>query len=288
MEQSKNDLSENPKFINGQPPVSNENVDWEMIGKRILTRRISLNMSQEELADLLKTSKQNISKYENGVIKSTKPEILAMILKFAHALSCSIEFLKGTVNQPNQLLIDKNGKILSPESFSFLTKERQDEFQKQYNKKQSLKLEKYRALKGRLFKKLKTRNIVNTERLSEPKLCIQADNNGDFIVYDPLYPEKGYSHLGNIKHFMEAQHNEVFIDHRSEMRALLNETMSDKFGDYKLIKLFLQNYSKLDSAFIETCLKINEVLPNKKPDDFDKLKKSLESILKKTIGDKTL
>ena len=54
------------------------------IGKRIKQRRESLGMTQTTLADLVGTTKQNIYKYENGIISnipSDKVEAIAAALK---------------------------------------------------------------------------------------------------------------------------------------------------------------------------------------------------------------
>ena len=53
-------------------------------GERIRSRREALGMTQTELADALSTTKQNIYKYENGIISnipSDKIEAMAEILK---------------------------------------------------------------------------------------------------------------------------------------------------------------------------------------------------------------
>lgn len=58
------------------------------VGERIKKRRESLGMSQTELATAAKTSKQNIYKYENGIISnipSDKIEIIASVLKVSPA-----------------------------------------------------------------------------------------------------------------------------------------------------------------------------------------------------------
>lgn len=51
------------------------------IGKRIKQRRIELNMTQEELGDLLWLNKSTIQRYENGKISSIKIPVLHAMAK---------------------------------------------------------------------------------------------------------------------------------------------------------------------------------------------------------------
>lgn len=71
-------------------------------GERIRSRREALGMTQTELADALSTTKQNIYKYENGVISnipSDKIEAMAEILKTTPAYLMGWE--EETVLPPN-------------------------------------------------------------------------------------------------------------------------------------------------------------------------------------------
>lgn len=71
-------------------------------GERIRSRREALGMTQTELADALSTTKQNIYKYENGIISnipSDKVEAMAEILKTTPAYLMGWE--EETVLPPN-------------------------------------------------------------------------------------------------------------------------------------------------------------------------------------------
>lgn len=71
-------------------------------GERIRSRREALGMTQTELADALSTTKQNIYKYENGIISnipSGKIEAMAEILKTTPAYLMGWE--EETVLPPN-------------------------------------------------------------------------------------------------------------------------------------------------------------------------------------------
>lgn len=71
-------------------------------GERIRSRREALGMTQTELADALSTAKQNIYKYENGIISnipSDKIEAMAEILKTTPAYLMGWE--EETVLPPN-------------------------------------------------------------------------------------------------------------------------------------------------------------------------------------------
>ena len=71
-------------------------------GERIRSRREALGMTQTELADALSTTKQNIYKYENGIISnipSDKIEAMAEILKTTPAYLMGWE--EETVLPPN-------------------------------------------------------------------------------------------------------------------------------------------------------------------------------------------
>lgn len=71
-------------------------------GDRIRSRREALGMTQTELADALSTTKQNIYKYENGIISnipSDKIEAMAEILKTTPAYLMGWE--EETVLPPN-------------------------------------------------------------------------------------------------------------------------------------------------------------------------------------------
>ena len=62
------------------------------IGKRIKARRLELGLTQTELADRLKTTKQTIYKYEKGVVTNLPSD---RIEQLSDALECSPAYLMG-------------------------------------------------------------------------------------------------------------------------------------------------------------------------------------------------
>jgi len=63
-----------------------------VIGKRIRARRVSVDMSQEELAKKLSLSFQQVQKYEKGMNRVAA----SRLIEVANVLGCdSVSFLKG-------------------------------------------------------------------------------------------------------------------------------------------------------------------------------------------------
>ena len=62
------------------------------IGTRIKDRRKQLGLTQDELADKVKTTKQAIYKYEKGIVTNLPSD---KIEKLAAALDCSPGYLMG-------------------------------------------------------------------------------------------------------------------------------------------------------------------------------------------------
>ena len=62
------------------------------IGKRIKYRRKQLGLTQDELADRLKTTKQTIYKYEKEIVTNLPSD---RIEQLANALDCSPGYLMG-------------------------------------------------------------------------------------------------------------------------------------------------------------------------------------------------
>jgi len=67
-------------------------------GTRIYQRRRALEMSQEELAELVGTSQKQISKYEHGVNDATG-DVLASL---ARALETTTDYLLGLTDDPSR------------------------------------------------------------------------------------------------------------------------------------------------------------------------------------------
>jgi len=70
-------------------------MDYKSIGKRIKERRKELGLSQEDLAEILRCKKQNISEYELGKRKGLNLKKLEQI---AQALNIDISYLLGYEN----------------------------------------------------------------------------------------------------------------------------------------------------------------------------------------------
>lgn len=62
------------------------------IGEKIQKRRKELNMTQVDLANKLKTTKQTIGKYEHGIVTNIP---LNKVIELAKALECEPEYLTG-------------------------------------------------------------------------------------------------------------------------------------------------------------------------------------------------
>lgn len=82
------------------------------IGERIHFLRKQQNLTQVELASQVKTSPQNIYKYEKGIIKDIP---LSKVHALASALQTSPAYLLGHVSLPLDINIDEQ-KILSKPS----------------------------------------------------------------------------------------------------------------------------------------------------------------------------
>lgn len=68
------------------------NIKNNDIGKKLKTLRISLNLTQEELAQKLSIKRETIHKYENGIIKNIKYETIE---KLAKIFNVTPQFLLG-------------------------------------------------------------------------------------------------------------------------------------------------------------------------------------------------
>lgn len=64
-------------------------INWALIGKRIRSKRLQYNLTQEQLAEYANTSNIYICKIENGTANPT----LEMLLKLCAALDCSISYI---------------------------------------------------------------------------------------------------------------------------------------------------------------------------------------------------
>lgn len=64
-------------------------VNWTLIGKRIKHRRIKLKLTQEQLAEKVRTSNIYICRIESGMACPT----LTILLHICRALGCSISYL---------------------------------------------------------------------------------------------------------------------------------------------------------------------------------------------------
>ena len=66
--------------------------DLKTIGDRVKYKRIKLNMTQEDVANIVKVSKQTIQKYENNIITNIPSDRIELLAK---ALNCSPGYLMG-------------------------------------------------------------------------------------------------------------------------------------------------------------------------------------------------
>lgn len=64
-------------------------VNWILIGQRIKQRRIKLKLTQEQLAEKVKTSNIYVCRIEAGLASPT----LIILLRICKALGCSISYL---------------------------------------------------------------------------------------------------------------------------------------------------------------------------------------------------
>lgn len=89
------------------------------MGKRILERRKSMNLSQEELAERADISIQVLSTAERGV-KALRPENL---IKISNAINVSTDYLlTGDVINKDLSLISKKLQNLTPEQIRTIEK----------------------------------------------------------------------------------------------------------------------------------------------------------------------
>ena len=80
------------------------------IGQKIKQARERLNMTQDELARLCKTTKQTIYKYENEVVTNIPYEKIVLLSK---ALSVSPSYLFGwEKNSPDELQLTEGERTL--------------------------------------------------------------------------------------------------------------------------------------------------------------------------------
>ncbi len=69
-----------------------ENINTDLIGRRLKYRRKMLNMTQKELANKVSIHLSTVSRYEKGEIKDCKMPVLE---SFARALDCNPAWLMG-------------------------------------------------------------------------------------------------------------------------------------------------------------------------------------------------
>ena len=77
-----------------------------MIGERLLGLRKDADLTQDELAAILKINKHSISSYERG--KSEPPDELKVAI--AKYFNVSIDYLLGVTNEP--VPIDRQEKVI--------------------------------------------------------------------------------------------------------------------------------------------------------------------------------
>jgi transcriptional regulator with XRE-family HTH domain len=75
-----------------------------VISKRIQELRIRRGLSQEELADRLSTSQNQISRYETGKNQPTGEVIISL----AHELETTADYLLGLIDVPERPLFSSN------------------------------------------------------------------------------------------------------------------------------------------------------------------------------------
>lgn len=83
-----------------------------MIGKRIKSLRIEKKLTQEELALAVNSTKQNISKYENGIITNIPMTKITEIAKF---FGVTPAYLVGWTNNRNETLLKTSEIMQLPE-----------------------------------------------------------------------------------------------------------------------------------------------------------------------------
>lgn len=69
-----------------------KSIDLKTIGDRVKYKRIKLKMTQEDVANIVKVSKQTIQKYENNIITNIPSDRIELLAK---ALNCSPGYLMG-------------------------------------------------------------------------------------------------------------------------------------------------------------------------------------------------
>jgi transcriptional regulator with XRE-family HTH domain len=87
------------------------------IGERIKQRRKKLGLTQTALADLAGTTKQNIYKYENGIIKNIPSDRLAALAK---ALQTSPAALNGWGSISYNLIFNVDTEMTDEQLDSFI------------------------------------------------------------------------------------------------------------------------------------------------------------------------
>lgn len=69
-----------------------KSIDLKTIGDRVKYKRLELRMTQEDVANIVKVSKQTIQKYENNIITNIPSDRIELLAK---ALNCSPGYLMG-------------------------------------------------------------------------------------------------------------------------------------------------------------------------------------------------
>ena len=113
--------------------INEEDIDFTLIGTRIKTQREKLELTQEALGELMGMSKQAISKFEQHTHKYVRKDPILTISKFAKALNCTIEYLRGDVEHPCQILLTWKGEKIYPDSLTYLSHDQQELIKKEYN-----------------------------------------------------------------------------------------------------------------------------------------------------------
>lgn len=90
--------------------------------KRIKQRRVSIGMSQEELAYRIGTTQSQVSRYERGVNDFTG-EVLA---KLAHALNTTTDYILGITDSPERDVTENNLDDLEVELITLLRNHPED------------------------------------------------------------------------------------------------------------------------------------------------------------------
>jgi transcriptional regulator with XRE-family HTH domain len=76
-------------------------------GARLKYLRESNNLSQEELRKILKVSRSNISKYENGTLEPN----LDFINRVSEYFNVTSDYLLGKADNPNKITLDKQPSL---------------------------------------------------------------------------------------------------------------------------------------------------------------------------------